>query len=66
MAAAINDPETDVVVVGLPNHLHKEAVLLAAAAGKAVLCTKPLARTAAEAQEMLEAVRAGRRLRRLP
>ena len=60
MAAAIDDPETDVVVVGLPNHLHKEAVLLAAAAGKAVLCTKPLARTAAEAREMLEAVqRAG-------
>ena len=57
---AINDPETDVVVVGLPNNLHKEAVLLAAEAGKAVLCTKPLARTAAEAREMLEAVeRAG-------
>jgi len=60
MAAAIDDPETDVVVVGLPNHLHKEAVLRAAAAGKAVLCTKPLARTAAEAEEMLDAVeRAG-------
>ncbi len=60
MAAAINDPETDVVVVGLPNHLHKEAVLMAAQAGKAILCTKPLARTASEAIEMLEAVeRAG-------
>jgi predicted dehydrogenase len=56
MAEAINDPETDVVVVGLPNHLHKEAVLMAAAAGKAVLCTKPLARTAAEAREILQAV----------
>jgi predicted dehydrogenase len=56
MAAAINDPETDVVVVGLPNHLHRDAVLLAAQAGKAVLCTKPLARTAGEALEMLEAV----------
>jgi predicted dehydrogenase len=60
MGAAIDDPETDVVVVGLPNHLHKEAVLRAAAAGKAVMCTKPLGRTAAEAREMLEAVeRAG-------
>ncbi len=58
MAAAIDDPETDVVVIGLPNNLHKEAVLLAAAAGKAVLCTKPLGRTAAEAKEMLEAVEA--------
>jgi predicted dehydrogenase len=60
MAAAIEDPETDVVVVGLPNSLHREAVRLAAAAGKAVLCTKPLGRTAAEAKEMLDVVeRAG-------
>lgn len=40
MAEAINDPDTDVVVVGLPNFLHKEAVLTAIEAGKAVLCTK--------------------------
>ncbi|MFC1464700.1 MAG: Gfo/Idh/MocA family protein [Candidatus Brachytrichaceae bacterium NZ_4S206] len=53
---AINDPETDVVVIGLPNHLHKEAALLAAKAGKAVLCTKPLGRTGAEAKAMLDAV----------
>ena len=60
LAAAVNHPETDVVVVGLPNHLHEEAVGLAAAAGKAVLCTKPLGRTADEARRMLEAVeRAG-------
>ena len=56
LAAAINDPETDVVVIGLPNHRHKEAVMLAAEAGKAVLCTKPLARNAAEAKEILDAV----------
>lgn len=56
MAGAINDPDTDVVVIGLPNNLHKEAVLLAARAGKAVLCTKPLAMNAGEALEMLEAV----------
>jgi len=53
---AVNDPETDVVVVGLPNFLHKKAVLLAAQAGKAVFCTKPLGLNAAEAREMLEAV----------
>ena len=53
---AINDPETDVVVIGLPNHLHKEAVLLAVKAGKPVLCTKPLGRNAEEAFEMLESV----------
>lgn len=56
LAGAIRDPRADVVVVGLPNDLHREAVVLAAAAKKAVLCTKPLARSAAEAREMLEAV----------
>jgi predicted dehydrogenase len=56
MAEAINDPETDVVVVGLPNHQHLEAVRLAAEAGKAVLCTKPLGRNAAEAKAMLDVV----------
>ncbi len=60
LAAAINHPETDVVVVGLPNFLHEEAIGLAAKAGKAVLCTKPLGRTAEEARRMLETVeRAG-------
>jgi predicted dehydrogenase len=54
MAEAVRDAEADVVVIGLPNHLHKEAVSLAAEAGKAVLCTKPLARNAAEAREILE------------
>ena len=56
LAEAINDPETDAVVIGLPNHLHEEAVRLACEAGKAVLCTKPLARTAAEAKRILEMV----------
>jgi len=56
VAEAINDPETDVVVIGLPNHLHREAVLMAVQAGKAVLCTKPLARTGAEALEILQTV----------
>jgi predicted dehydrogenase len=56
MKEAINDPDTDLVVVGLPNFLHKEAVLLCAAAGKAVVCTKPLGRNTAEAKEMLAAV----------
>lgn len=56
MAEAIRNPEVDTVIVGLPNYLHKKAVLLAAEAGKAVLCTKPLATSGAEALEMLEAV----------
>ncbi len=56
LAEAINDPETDTVVIGLPNHLHKEAVALAVKAGKNILCTKPLARNALEAKEMLDMV----------
>lgn len=56
MATAIRDPEIDTVIIGIPNYLHKEAVLLAAEAGKAVLCTKPLAMSGPEALEMLEAV----------
>ena len=56
LAQAIEDPETDGVVVGLPNNLHQQVVEAAAAAGKAVLCTKPLGRTAAEAKAMLDAV----------
>ncbi len=53
---AIGDPSTEVVIIALPNHLHEQAVLAAAKAGKAILCTKPLGRNAAEAMRMLEAV----------
>ncbi len=56
LQAAIGHPEVDVVIVALPNYLHESAVLAAAAAGKAVLCTKPLGRTAEEALRMLAAV----------
>jgi predicted dehydrogenase len=58
--AAIEHPDTDVVIVALPNFMHEEAVTAVAKAGKAVLVTKPLGRTAGEAKRMLEAVeRAG-------
>jgi predicted dehydrogenase len=56
MATAIRDPEIDTVIIGIPNYLHKQAVLLAAEAGKSVLCTKPLAMSGPEALEMLKAV----------
>lgn len=48
--------EVDLVVIALPHHLHVDAVRAVAAAGKAVLCTKPLGRDAAEARACLEAV----------
>jgi predicted dehydrogenase len=56
MEEAVKHPDTEVVVIALPNNIHKDAVLLCAKYGKAVLCTKPLGRNAAEAKEMLEAV----------
>ena len=60
LEAAIRHPETDVVVIGVPNFMHEEAISIAADAGKAILCTKPLGRTAEEAKRMLDTVeRAG-------
>jgi predicted dehydrogenase len=53
---AVRHPDVDTVVVGLPNHMHVEAVEAAAAAGKAVLVTKPLARNAEEARRIVETV----------
>ena len=48
----------DAVYVATPNHAHLGPVRVAAAAGKAVLCEKPMARTLAEAEAIAEAVRA--------
>lgn len=56
MEAAIIHPDAEVIVIALPNNLHLEAVRLCAKYKKAVLCTKPLGRTAAEAKKMLELV----------
>ncbi len=56
MLSAIRDPEVELVVVAVPNHMHEEAVLESAKAGKGVLCTKPLGRNADEAWRMLQAV----------
>ncbi len=56
IAEACADPDIDTVVVGLPNHLHLEAIRAAAENGKNILCTKPLARNAAEAKQILDIV----------
>jgi predicted dehydrogenase len=44
----------------VPNFAHKELALAAAAAGKTIICEKPLALNVAEAEEMVKAVEAAR------
>jgi predicted dehydrogenase len=51
------DSGIDAVYIPLPNTLHVPWSLKALQAGKHVLCEKPLARSAAEAQELLDVAR---------
>jgi len=51
----LGDPDIDVVNVATPNHLHHDAVLACALAGKHVLCEKPPAMSLVDTDEMVEA-----------
>ncbi len=52
-----DNKEVDAVYVGLPNSMHREYTLRAAAAGKHVLCEKPMAISSAECREMIDGCR---------
>ena len=47
------DPEIDLILIATPNNFHKDYAIRAMRAGKHVLCEKPMAKTAAEAEEFL-------------
>jgi predicted dehydrogenase len=51
------DPTIDAIYNPLPNHLHVPWSIKALQAGKHVLCEKPIALTAAEGQELVDAAR---------
>lgn len=54
--ALIADDGVDIVYIALPNHLHHEFVVMAATAGKAILCEKSLSIDMDKTHQALEAV----------
>ncbi len=58
--AMLGDPRVDVVHITSPNHLHFPQAAAALAAGKHVVCEKPLAMTSAESGELVRLAQATR------
>src|SRR5439155_18191737 len=55
--SVVGRADIDIVDIAVPNALHAPIALAAAAAGKIVLCEKPLAMSVAEAEQMAAVVR---------
>jgi predicted dehydrogenase len=55
LEALLGDPKVDLVLVSVPNDLHKGLVIKALEAGKNVVCEKPVALSSGEFQEMIDA-----------
>jgi len=55
--ALLADPKIEAIYNPLPNHLHVPLTLMAAQAGKHVLCEKPIALDVSEARQLLQAPR---------
>ena len=51
------DPEIDIVYIATPNGLHKDNILAALAAGKHVLCEKPMTLSVADSEQCFTAAR---------
>ncbi len=58
----LSDPNVEAVWVASPNHMHAEQSLAALAAGKHVLCEKPMATTVADCERMVAAAERADRL----
>ncbi len=58
----VADPDLDIISIATPNSLHHPIAVAALSAGKHVFCEKPLAVTAEQAQQMVDAAKANNRI----
>src|SRR3954464_11054511 len=62
LASLLADREVDLVVIATPSHLHRDEVIQSLANRKHVVCEKPMALSAADADRMIHAADSADRL----